>query len=225
MFPESGMICTKTLYNALSSGRLPLTLFDVPELLSRRKTKTNRGRNKRVLGRSIDKRPEIANQKSEIGHQEIDTALDKRKGKEAVVLTIIEKLTHKFITIKIANKTSESVQKAMSQLRQCFGTKSNTVLKTIISDSGSELAELSKQEQYRTEVYFAHAYSSYERLQNERHNRIFRKYVPKDKSIETYSAEQILEFADEMNKTPRKVLDYQTPDELFDEYLDEVYAA
>lgn len=66
MFPESGMICTKTLYNALSSGRLPLTLFDVPELLSRRKTKTNRGRNKRVLGRSIDKRPEIANQKSEI---------------------------------------------------------------------------------------------------------------------------------------------------------------
>lgn len=99
------------------------------------------------------------------------------------------------------------------------------MLKTIISDSGSELAELSKQEQYRTEVYFAHAYSSYERLQNERHNRIFRKYVPKDKSIETYSAEQILEFADEMNKTPRKVLDYQTPDELFDEYLDEVYAA
>ena len=36
--------------------------------------------------------------------------------------------------------------------------------------------------------------------------------------------EQILEFADEMNNTPRKVLDYQTPDELFDEYLDEVYA-
>lgn len=34
---------------ALNSGRLPLTLFDVPELLSRRKTKTNRGRNKRVL--------------------------------------------------------------------------------------------------------------------------------------------------------------------------------
>lgn len=27
-----------------------------------------------------------------------------------------------------------------------------------------------------------------------------------------------------MNNTPRKVLDYQTPDELFDEYLDEVYA-
>ena len=64
-----------------------------------------------------------------------------------------------------------------------------------------------------------------ERPQNERHNRIFRKYVPKDKSIESYSEEQILEFADKMNNTPRKVLDYQTPDELFDEYLDEVYAA
>ena len=98
------------------------------------------------------------------------------------------------------------------------------MFKTITSDNGSEFAELSKQEQYGTEVYFAHAYSSYERPQNERHNRIFRNYVPKGKSIETYSAEQILEFADEMNNTPRKVLDYQTPDELFDEYLDEVYA-
>ncbi len=88
MFPESEMVCTKTLYNALNSGRLPLTLFDVPELLSRRKTKTNHGRNKRVLGRSIDERPEIANQKSEIGHWEIDTVVGKRKGKEAVVLTI-----------------------------------------------------------------------------------------------------------------------------------------
>jgi transposase len=225
MFPEAEMVCTKTLYNALSSGHLPLTLFDVPELLSRRKTRTNRGRNKRVLGRSIDERPEIANQKSEIGHWEIDTALGKRKGKEAVVLTIIEKLTHKFITIKIANKTSESVEKAMSQLRECFSTKFSTVFKTITSDNGSEFAELSKQEQYGTEVYFAHAYSSYERPQNKRHNRIFRKYVPKGKSIETYSAEQILKFADEINNTPRKVLYYQTPDELFDEYLDEVYAA
>lgn len=77
----------------------------------------------------------------------------------------------------------------------------------------SEFAELSKQKQYGTEVYFARAYSSYERPQNERHNRIFRKYVPKGKSIETYSAEQIFEFADEMNNTPRKVLEYQTPDE------------
>lgn len=117
MFPESEMACTKTLYNALNSERLPLTFFDVPELLSRRRTKTNRGRNKRVLGRSIDKRPEIANQKNEIGHWEIDTVVGKRKGKEAVVLTIIEKRTHKFITIKIASKASESVEKAMSQLR------------------------------------------------------------------------------------------------------------
>jgi putative transposase len=74
---------------ALNSGCLPLILFDVPELLSRRKTKTNRSRNKRVLGRSIDERPVIANQKSEIGHWEIDTALGKRKGKEAVVLQLL----------------------------------------------------------------------------------------------------------------------------------------
>ena len=168
--------------NSLQYSQFRTFAFNIvrcAKLLSRRKTKTNCGRNKQVLGRSIDERPEIANQKSEIGPRDIDTVVGKRKGKEAVVLTIIEKLTHKFITIKIANKTSESVEKAMSQLRECFGTKFSTVFKTITSDNGSEFAELSKQEQYGTEVYFAHAYSSYERPQNERHNRIFRKYVLK----------------------------------------------
>ncbi len=53
----------------------------------------------------------------------------------------------------------------------------------------------------------------------------FRKYVPKGKSIENYSAEQILWFAEDMNSLPRKSLGYDTPDDLFEAYLDTVYAA
>ena len=34
----------------------------------------------------------------------------------------------------------------------------------------------------------------------------------------------ILSFADEMNDMPRKLLDYATPEELFDEFLDRIYS-
>ena len=37
-------------------------------------------------------------------------------------------------------------------------------------------------------------------------------------------SEQLLKFADEMNALPRKQLDYATPEELFDSFLDAVYS-
>lgn len=73
-------------------------------------------------------------------------------------------------------------------------------------------------------IYFAHPYSSWERAQNERHNRLFRRYVPKGVSIENYTGDQILWYADEMNGLPRKKLDYATPEELFENFLDQVYS-
>ena len=68
-------------------------------------------------------------------------------------------------------------------------------------------------------------YTSWERPQSERHNGLFRAFVPKGVSIESFSAEYILAAADELNGRPRKKLGYRTPEELFDEFLDSVYAA
>ena len=112
----------------------------------------------------------------------------------------------------------------MEVLREEYGTEFfGIVFKTITADNGSEFNELSSFEEYGPKVYFAHPYSSWERPQNERHNRIFRRYVPKGVSIEKYSAEQILRYADDMNALPRKSLGYSTPEELFDSFLDKVY--
>lgn len=70
-----------------------------------------------------------------------------------------------------------------------------------------------------------HCYTSWERPQNERHNGLFRAFVPKGASIESFSPEYILSAADELNGRPCKKLGYRTPEELFDEFLDSVYAA
>ena len=48
--------------------------------------------------------------------------------------------------------------------------------------------------------------------------------MPKGASIESYSPADILSAADELDGRPRKKLGYHTPEELFEAFLDRVYA-
>ncbi len=225
LFPDEQIPCTKTLYNELWSGNLQLTPFDVPEALSRKPKHAKARENKRLMGNSIDARPELVSQRVECGHWEIDTVVGHRKGQESVVLTLVEKVTDYYIALKIPGKNADAVMTALEVLREEYGEEYFAkVFKTITADNGTEFVRLSELEQYGVMVYYAHPYSSWERAQNERHNRIFRRYVPKGVSIENYTADQILQYSYEMNALPRKRLGYHTPEELFDEFLDGVYA-
>ena len=58
LFPEEQIFCTSTLYYAVWAGKIPLSPLDLPEALPRKHKKHARRRNKRVLGKSIDERPE-----------------------------------------------------------------------------------------------------------------------------------------------------------------------
>lgn len=57
LFRDDEMVCTKTLYNELEAGNLPLTVFEVPDVLKRRVSNEKSRVNKRPRGRSIEKRP------------------------------------------------------------------------------------------------------------------------------------------------------------------------
>jgi IS30 family transposase len=223
-FKENEMLCTKTLYNELWDGNLPMTVTEMPEALKRRRYTNKSRQNKRVYGTSIDDRPKIAAERVEEGHWEGDTVVGHRGGKESVILTLLEKKTENYLAIRIAGKTSEAVMAAMTQLRKEYGDHFADVFKTITVDNGSEFADFSKTEKWGAKVYFAHPYTSWERPQNERHNGLFRLYVPKGASIEDYSDEYILTSADELNGRPRRKLGYHTPEDLYDIFLDRIYA-
>jgi len=115
----------------------------------------------------------------------------------------------------------EALHKVMSY----FAEQKDQVFKTITGDNGSEFAGLSLIEDGKLKVYFTHPYSSCEKGTNECHNRMLRRFIPKGKSISDYSADEICFFADCINGLPRKILDYHTPEELFDRQLDRIYAA
>lgn len=126
--------------------------------------------------------------------------------------------------MKISGKDSLSVMTAMDVLREEYGEKFASVFKTITADNGTEFSEFSNLKKYRVLVYFTHPYSSWDRPQNESHNCIFKRFVPKGISIDRYSAKHILEYADSMNSLHRKILGYMTPEELFEAFLDQLYS-
>ncbi len=225
LFQPEQIPCTKTLYNMLWVGKLPLSLFDVPRALGRKRHRKWVRKNKRMKGRSIEERPAIVDEGSEIGHWEVDTVVGQREGREAVTFTAVEKVTRNYIAIRIAGRNSAGVEAAMAQLQEQYGIERfSQVFKTMTADNGPEFETFSKFESLGTKIYFTHPYSSWERPQNERHNGLLRDFIPKGMSIEHFTDEDILNMADELNQRPRRILGYHSPTELFDMFLDEVYS-
>ena len=56
-------------------------------------------------------------------------------------------------------------------------------------------------------------------------NRMLRRFVPKGKSKDDYTADEIMIFADTIHGLPRKQLNYQTPVEFLDEEPNRIFAA
>ena len=210
-------ICTKTVYNYISLGLIAVKNLDLL-LKMRRNTHEHKCRkNRRILGTSIEQRPEIVNERNEFGHWEIDTMVGKREAGE-VLLTLDERMTRKRIILKIAGKTKEAVGTALNCLRSIYGANFPLVFKTVTSDNGSEFSGLTEA-LAGVGVYFAHPYSSGERGTNEKQNSIVRRFIPKGKDIGEVSIYTVQKAEDFINDLPRKMFGYRTPRELFDEQI------
>lgn len=225
LFDPSEMVCTRSLYNMVWSGHLCIRPTELPEALKRKTTKPRVRENKKRYGASISNRPEIASLRLEEGHWEGDTVVGKRAAGESVIFSLLEKKTRTYLAFRISGKTSAAVLGLMNTLHNVYGERFSQVFKTITVDNGSEFADFAQIEKWGTKVFFAHPYTAWERPQNERHNGLFRAFVPKEVSIDAYTDEDILAAADELNGRPRRKLGYRTPEELFDAFLDRVFAA
>lgn len=224
LFPVDGIPSAKTLYNALRAGLLPVSPFDLAVYLKRRKRGSGKPpRHKRLRGRSIEERPAHVAPGGEFGHWEIDTVLGRRAGGGAAVLTLVEKRTRYLVALPLSSRGVDAVETALLGLHAEYGARFAEVFKSVTSDNGAEFSELSRLESWGAAVYFAHPYRSGERGQNERHNGLLRRFLPKGTALDPYTADALFWIADEINRLPRRQLDYRTPDELFENELDNIY--
>ena len=81
--------------------------------LQYRCTKAKRIRErKRVLGRSIEERPESVDSREEFGHWEIDEVIGRKSDKDKVLLTMVERKTRNLCVLRLADKSSRSLMEA-----------------------------------------------------------------------------------------------------------------
>ena len=219
-FSKDEVVSTKTLYKYVDQRLLGIINLDLP-MKTTRSTKQHRVRqNLRKLGCSFDERVPKIELREEFGHWECDLVLGKKTKDDEVLLTLCERKTRMFLVIKIPDKTADSVMAAFKELRKEYGAKWDQIFKSITTDNGSEFAKLSDLEAVS---YYAHPYTSCDKGSVERHNGIIRRFIPKGERIDKYSIDDIFGIQMWCNSLPRKILNYSTPEELFDSEMDKIY--
>ena len=89
-----------------------------------------------------------------------------------------------------------------------------------LPDNVSEFSRLFELEKLSERfVYYTHQYTSCEKGTNEHHNGIIRRFIPKGKRISDFDEDYIAGIEIWCNSLPRKILNYRTPDEVFEDKL------
>jgi IS30 family transposase len=147
----------------------------------------------------IDERPDIVEDNSELGDREGDTGY----GQDDHFVTLVERVSKVFLTIKVKNKTKKLVNLAIRKLLRPY---------KITFDNGGEFAdhkEISKA--LKCKIYFAKPYHSWQRGLNENTNGLLRRYCPKGMKIGALTKQQIEQVQFCINMRPRKALNYLPP--------------
>ena len=199
---------TKTLYNYIHQGLLEIKVIDLPRAVRIRKKFTKRPSTKKHLGKSIEERPEEINNRSRFGDWEIDSVLGGKTIGEPSILTLVERQTRYAVTKKLVEKKAEYVNQAVLECMKLYPIKS------ITADNGNEFSSLSKIE--GLDVYFAHAYSSYERGTNENFNGLLREFIPKGCSLKELNQNFLEDYTKAINERPSRIHGYQSAKKLFE---------
>ena len=222
-----GMVCVKTLYSYVDKGIF--AGISNKDLFRKGKDKKQKYRRIRVsvknrLGKSIEDRPKEIEDRKEYGHWEGDCVVSGKEKGKAVLLTFSERASREEKIYKLKRGTQEEVQKVLNKLEREYAKDFKGKFKSITFDNGSEFLDwealeksVLKAGEKRTQVYYAHPYSSWERGTNENQNGMIRRFIPKGSDISKVSKKEIKDIENWMNNCPRKILGYKTANEVVKE--------
>ena len=209
-----------TLYNYIDKQVfLNLSNKDLWEKGKVKQKKEKVRRSPHPLLPSIVDRPQIINDREELGHKEIDLIVG-CEGSRAAVLTITDRAGRSELAFKIPDKRAASVRAVFDRLERKLGKRRfREAFKSITTDNGPEFLEYDLLTESvfggkRFEVYYCHSYSAWEKGTDENHNRLMRRFFPKGTDFGKISQREIQEAADFLNHYPRKILGWKMPAEV-----------
>jgi IS30 family transposase len=204
------IISAPTIYKYLYSNRgQRLCKYLCSKRYTKRRRKEGGKQKKQLIPNriSIEERPETVAMRTEFGHWEGDTLGRVRSDSEAVV-GLVERMSRFLLIDKVP------MLKYTVNGFKMFLNPHHDTFKSLTLDNGVENI---RYEELNVDTYFCHPYSSWEKGAIENCFKRLRRFIPKKSSLKDYTREQIIGFAEIMNNTPRKCLNWKTPKEVFKE--------
>ena len=202
----------RTIYRLLYAGYLLNGNLKV--LRKKGKTRKRLGIGGRfTTGKSIRKRDKSVYKRNEYGHWEADTVVSGIGKSKACFLTLAERKSRYYIAVKMPDRRSETLTKAIVE---ALGQFPRELVKTITCDRGSEFAGWRDIESsLDCLMYFADPYCAWQKGTNENSNGLLREFYPKGKSLERVSPQTLKKNLALINARPKKVLNYVSPQSLW----------
>jgi len=219
-------ICPETIYQYIygKGKRFKLSSF-LSKSHKKRRIKTGRkvgvGKHSRIPGAvSIEQRPNRVEKRKQAGHFETDLMEGKRENKTALSVNV-ERKTRYTLLKKVRNKKAKTKEKTMLKnlkMLKSVQKSKKPIIKSVTADNGSENTNHAKiSKVLKTKYYFCHAYASWEKGTVENTIGRIRVYIPKGTNLSIYTNQQIQWLENQLNNTPRKCLNYKTPNEAMEQ--------
>lgn len=180
--------------------------------------------------KSIHKRPKEIDENKEFGHWELD-CVEGSKGSKKTYMTLLERLTKKYIVIEMIEHTNECIKQAIDSLEDEYGDNFRKIFKSMTTDNGHEFLNYDKIEisrfdenKRRTTLYYTDPYSSWQKGMNENCNGILRRFIPKWTDLNKVSSEKLENVVNKINGKPRKILGFISAEKRFKEEIEKIVA-
>ena len=167
--------------------------------------------------RPLSDRPVHIELRKQVGHWECDTVIGANH--KGAIVTMVERKSGFSVIVKVSQKTSELVSRAIIEGLRPYMVR----VITLTYDNGKEFAgHIQIDQALNSTSYFARPFASWERGSNENFNGLLRQYVPKKRSLNTVTDDEITMIQNRLNNRPRKRLGFKTPAEVFNQSLKRV---
>lgn len=212
------VIAVETIYQALYSPQRVLQRDPRITLRTHRPHRRPRRRRDARLGRFvvplklIDERSAEANDRMVAGHWEGDLIVGAFN--RSAIGTLVERSTRYTILVHLAE--GSRAHSLRDQLTEIFNQLPVGLRRSLTWDQGVEMCHHHEiADATGMPVYFCHRGSPWQRPSNENTNGLLRDYFPKGTNLRVHTSEDLVRVSEELNRRPRKVLDWRTPHALF----------
>jgi IS30 family transposase len=221
--PNEFTISEKSLYRYVAGSRLKARNIDMPRVV-RLKPRSGKPLEHKVdgtcrIGRTYDDYKTYLQQHNDVAVVEMDSVIGRVGGK--VLLTLMFKSCDLMLAFIRDRNTSQSVIDVFNWLHDLFGDQTfRSMFPVILTDNGSEFSnplalELDREGLPRTSIFYCDPRASFQKPNVELNHEFIRKVLPKGRSFDNLSQDDINLMMSHINSYSRTKLNDRSPFEMF----------